>query len=695
MIPLKVVRLVKLVSPLGEALLFNRLEGSDGLSRNGEYRVTVLSRRPDIKGDELLGKSVSVKAVTPRGGLREFNGLAVGFYQVGQQGRYHQYLIVVRPWTWLLTRTSDCKIFQDKTVRQIIEAVLADHPYADFEFQLAGQYTPWDYCVQYRESDFNFLARLMEQEGIHFFFRHHGGKHTLVIADGAQAHAAAAGYASLPFIEPEATHARQEEGVRDWTHGSEIQPTRFIQRDFNFEKPRADLQADASPARPLKHEHAARLDVFDYPGEYLERSEGQRIAAIRIEEMRHPFDQFSGESNALGLASGGLFKLTGHPRADQNQEYLITGADYRLEESPPESELADTELFSVRLQAIPSAQTYQPPRLTPKPIVQGPQTAIVVGKAGDEIHTDKYGRVKVQFHWDRYGQKDENSSCWIRVSHPWAGQNWGMIAIPRIGQEVIVEFLEGDPDRPIITGRVYNADQMPPWSLPANMTQSGILTRSTKGGNINTANAIRFEDKKGAEQLWIHAEKDQDIEVENDESHSVGHDRSKSIGNDETVSVGNDRNESVTKNESVRIGANRTLSVGANASTSVGANRSLAVGADETHDVSGNRSRSVGKDESVEIGANLSEDVGKNVTLSIGENQSLSVGKDSKSQVGKKYYLEAGDELVLKTGDASITMKKDGTITIKGKDITVNGSGKIGVKASGDVVIKGAKIAEN
>jgi type VI secretion system secreted protein VgrG len=695
MIPLKVVRLVKLVTPLGEALLFNRLEGSDGLSRNGEYRVTVLSRRPDIKGDELLGKSVSVKAVTPRGGLREFNGLAVGFYQVGQQGRYHQYLIVVRPWTWLLTRTSDCKIFQDKTVRQIIEAVLADHPYADFEFQLAGQYTPWDYCVQYRESDFNFLARLMEQEGIHFFFRHHGGKHTLVIADGAQAHAAAAGYASLPFIEPEATHARQEEGVRDWTHGSEIQPTRFIQRDFNFEKPRADLQADASPARPLKHEHAARLDVFDYPGEYLERSEGQRIAAIRVEEMRHPFDQFSGESNALGLASGGLFKLMGHPRADQNQEYLITGADYRLEESPPESELADTELFSVRLQAIPSAQTYQPPRLTPKPIVQGPQTAIVVGKAGDEIHTDKYGRVKVQFHWDRYGQKDENSSCWIRVSHPWAGQNWGMIAIPRIGQEVIVEFLEGDPDRPIITGRVYNADQMPPWSLPANMTQSGILTRSTKGGNINTANAIRFEDKKGAEQLWIHAEKDQDIEVENDESHSVGHDRSKSIGNDETVSVGNDRNESVTKNESVRIGANRTLSVGANASTSVGANRSLAVGADETHDVSGNRSRSVGKDESVEIGANLSEDVGKNVTLSIGENQSLSVGKDSKSQVGKKYYLEAGDELVLKTGDASITMKKDGTITIKGKDITVNGSGKIGVKASGDVVIKGAKIAEN
>ena len=661
MIPLKVVRLVKLVSPLGEALLFNRLEGSDGLSRNGEYRLTVLSRRADIKGDELLGKSVSVKVTTPRAGLREFNGLAVGFYQVGQQGRYHQYLIVVRPWTWLLTRTSDCKIFQDKTVRQIIEAVLADHPYADFEFQLAGQYTPWDYCVQYRESDFNFLARLMEQEGIHFFFRHHGGKHTLVIADGAQAHAAAAGYASLPFVEPEAVRARQEEGVRDWTHGSEIQPTRFIQRDFNFEKPRADLQADASPARPLKHEHAARLDVFDYPGEYLERSEGQRIAAIRVEEMRHPFDQFSGESNALGLASGGLFKLMGHPRADQNQEYLITGADYRLEESPPESELAATELFSVRLQAIPSAQTYQPPRLTPKPIVQGPQTAIVVGKAGDEIHTDKYGRVKVQFHWDRYGQKDENSSCWIRVSHPWAGQNWGMIAIPRIGQEVIVEFLEGDPDRPIITGRVYNADQMPPYALPANMTQSGIKTRSSKGGGVGNFNEIRFEDKKGAEQLYVHAEKNQDNVVENDASLSVGHDRTKTIDHDETTHVKHDRTETVDNNETITIGNDRTETVGHNEVVTIGANKAETI--------------AIAK--ALSIGAGYAVTVGAGMNTAVGLGQYEEVGVDKTVMVGTDFSLTAGDSITLTVGKSALVMKKDGTVTLNGKTIDVIGSDHI------------------
>ena len=605
----KVGRLVSVVSGLKDALEFSRLDGSDGLSRNGEYRVTVRSRRGDIQADELLGHPVSVVLTTPHAGTREFNGLAVGFYQTGQQGRYHHYLIVVRPWTWLLTRTSDCKIFQDKTLRQIIEAVLADHPYADFEFQLTASYQPWTYCVQYRESDYNFIARLMEQEGMHFFFRHQNGKHTLVIADGAHAHAAAADYASIAYHEPEAARARQDEGMRQWTHGSEIQPTRFTQRDFNFEKPRADLQADARPARPLKHEYQAKLDVFDYPGEYTERAEGQRLAAIRVEEMRHQFDLFEGESNAAGLATGGLFRLSGHPRADQNQEYLIVGASYRVEESPAESELAQTELFSVRLTAIPSAQNYQAPRHTPKPIVQGPQTAIVVGKAGEEIHTDKYGRVKVQFHWDRYGTNDQNSSCWVRVSHPWAGKGWGMIAIPRIGQEVIVEFLEGDPDRPIITGRVYNADQMPPYALPGNMTQTGIKTRSTLGGGVANFNEIRFEDKKGDEQLYIHAEKNQDIEVENDETHSVGNDRKKTVDHDETTHVKHDRTETVDNNETITIGNDRTETVNGNEKINIAKNRTESVTGNENVSITGNRDESVQGNETVSVTGKLDHSI--------------------------------------------------------------------------------------
>ena len=605
----KIGRLVSVATQLKDALEFNRLDGSDGLSRNGEYRVTVRSRRGDIQADELLGHPVSVVLTTPHAGTREFNGLAVGFYQTGQQGRYHHYLIVVRPWTWLLTRTSDCKIFQDKTVRQIIEAVFADHPYADFEFQLTASYQPWTYCVQYRESDYNFIARLMEQEGMHFFFRHKNGKHTLVIADGAHAHAAAADYASIAYHEPEAARGRQDEGMRQWSHGSEIQPSRFTQRDFNFEKPRADLQADARPARPLKHESQAKLDVFDYPGEYTERAEGQRLAAIRVEEMRHQFDLFEGESNAAGLATGGLFRLSGHPRSDQNQEYLIVGASYRVEESPAESELAQTELFSVRLTAIPSAQNYQAPRHTPKPIVQGPQTAIVVGKAGEEIHTDKYGRVKVQFHWDRYGTNDQNSSCWVRVSHPWAGKGWGMIAIPRIGQEVIVEFLEGDPDRPIITGRVYNADQMPPYALPGNMTQTGIKTRSTLGGGVANFNKIRFEDKKGDEQLYIHAEKNQDIEVENDETHSVGNDRKKTVDHDETTHVKHDRTETVDNNETITIGNDRTETVNGNEKINIAKDRSESVTGNENVSITGNRDESVQGNETVSVTGKLDHSI--------------------------------------------------------------------------------------
>jgi type VI secretion system secreted protein VgrG len=344
---------------------------------------------------------------------------------------------------------------------------------------------------------------------------------------------------------------------------------------------------------------------------------------------------------------------------------------------------------------MPSVEAFRPVQSSIKSLVRGPQTAVVVGPAGEEIYTDKFGRVKVQFHWDRVGKKDENSSCWVRVSHPWAGKNWGMVALPRIGQEVIVDFLEGDPDRPIITGRVYNAEQMPPYTLPGNMTQTGIKSRSTKQGTPDNFNEFRFEDKKGQEQVYVHAEKDFDGIIEHNETRAIGNDRSKTVGHDETVSVSHDRNESVGNNEGISIGVNRSLDVGSNATTSVGANRSITVGKDESHDVSGKRQRSVGKDESVEVGENLSETVGKNVTVSIGENQTLSVGKDSKSQIGKKYYLEAGDEITLKTGDASITMKKDGSITIKGKDITIEGSGKIGVKASGDVVIKGSKIANN
>ncbi len=672
-------RLVKIVTALEDDLMFSSLDGYDGLSRIGEFQVSVLSGRGDIKADELLGKNVSLVLTTPHDTEREFNGLATAFFQVGAQGRYHRYSIVVRPWIWLLTRTSDCKIFQEKTTREIIETVFRDHPYADFDFQLTGKYVAWPYCVQYRETDFNFVARLMEQEGMHFFFRHQGGKHTLVITDGAQAHVSPAQYDMVPFLDPEQAGARQEEGVRQWSHGCEIQPTRYVMRDFNFEKPRADLQADASPARPLTHDFQAKLDFFDYPGEYRERSEGQQYARIRVEELRHQFDLFNGESNAAGLATGAVFKLDRHPRPDQNQKYLIIGANYRVEESQYEADAAGGEVFSLSFRAIPAAQTFQPPRATPKPIVQGPQTAIVVGKAGDEIHTDKYGRVKVQFHWDRYGKSDENSSCWIRVSHHWAGQNWGMVAIPRVGQEVIVEFLEGDPDRPIITGRVYNADQMPPYDLPANMTQTGIKTRSSKGGGVANYNEIRFEDKMGSEQVLIHAEKDMSTTVEHDDTHTVGHDRKKTVDNDETTEVKHNRSETVGNDETITIKNNRTETVQANETISITGNREESVQGNETIAITGNRDESVTGNESIAVTGNREESVTGSETVSV-------TGKLDHSITSAASY----------SSTTSITLTVGGsTVEIKPTQITLSfGPSSVKIDAMG-VTVMGLKISLN
>jgi len=328
---------------------------------------------------------------------------------------------------------------------------------------------------------------------------------------------------------------------------------------------------------------------------------------------------------------------------------------------------------------MPSNVPFRPRCKTPKPEIRGPQTAIVVGAAGEEIWTDQYGRVKLQFHWDRYGQSNETSSCWVRVSQAWAGEKWGSIHIPRMGQEVIVEYIDGDPDRPIVTGRVYNGDRPVPYDLPANATQSGIKSRSSKGGKPANFNEIRMEDKKGSEELYLHAEKDQTNIVENDEYTSVGHDRKEEIGRDESISIGRNRKEDVGADETIAIAANRKESVGGN----------------ETISIAGNRKESVGKDEKITIGKNKSETIAADSTLKVGKNLSETVADDFELSVGKTINISAGDEIVLSTGKASITMKKDGTILISGKDITFKGSGAITGKAGKNIVLKGSKILQN
>jgi type VI secretion system secreted protein VgrG len=759
-------RVMEITTPLGaDVLLFRSMSATEEMGRLFEYQIEVLSKKNDVNPDEILGKNVTVKLeLAEGGGPRCFDGYVTRFGLVGVTGRYFRYRFTARPWLWLLTRTSDCRIFQKKKVPDIVKEIFDKYPAAAFENRLTGSYSEWDYCVQYRETDFNFVSRLMEQEGIYYFFEHKDGKHTLVLADSPSAHSPFDGYASVPFIPHDRGGRLDQEYVGDWLFDREIQTGAYMLEDYDFTKPSTDLRVSTKH----KREHAeAAGEFYDYPGEYNVNADGEHYVRTRLEELQCCHERAMGAGNARGIAAGCLFKLTGQTREDQNREYLVVSASTEFEFDEYESQMSSGPRFRCNFTALPSREPFRSQRLTPKPIVQGPQTAVVVGPKGDEIYTDEYGRVKVQFHWDRLGKQDENSSCWVRVSQPWAGKNWGFMQIPRIGQEVVVDFLEGDPDQPIITGRVYNAEQMPPWGLPDNKTQSGVLTRSTTGGAAANANAIRFEDKKGAEQLWIHAEKNQDIEVENDETHWVGHDRTKTIDNDETehvkhdrkktidnnetVTVGVDRTESVGNNESITIGVNRTESVGANEDITIGANRTESVGANETINIASNRSITVGASEtatvalqrthsvgvnetiaigaaqevaigaaqtiavgaaqSITVGANQSTSVGAKQSLDVGADRSVSVGggqttkvgkarsadvgQDDSLKVGKNLVIDAGDSVTIKTGSASITMKKDGTITIKGKDITIDGSGKINVKASSNVVIKGSKVLQN
>lgn len=681
-------RKIQVFTPLKEnTLLFYQMHGSECLSEPFLYNLELLSESSTINPEALLGESITIGLELDNHKWRYFNGFVSRFGHYGNQEGYNHYRAEVRPWLWFLTRASNCRIFQNQTAPDIIKQVFRDQGFTDFESKLNASYSSREYCVQYRETDFNFVSRLMEEEGIYYYFSHTNGKHTLVMVDDHNTHAEIPGYAKIPYYAELREDLLRVDHIHEWGFAREVQPGSYELTDYDFKKPKANLKVKSQ----LKESHThSEHEFFDYPGRYTETGAGDNYVRQRIEEQHARFERCEGQSNARGMSVGYAFKLLDHPRDDQNKKYLVISAEYHLkldEYFSSSTAGKDSKTYTCRFTALDNTRPFRPNRNSLKPLVHGAQTAVVVGPSGDEIYTDQYGRVKVQFHWDRYGKKNQDSSCWVRVAHPWAGKNWGMIAIPRIGHEVVIEFLEGDPDQPLIIGSVYNADMMPPYALPANATQTGILTRSSKNGSAANANQLRFEDKKGSEQVFLHAEKNQDIEVENDETHWVGHDRSKTVDNNETVNIGKNRSETVGENETISIGNNRSEDVGKNETINIGQNRDESVGASESINIGKDRERNVGNNETINIG--------KNHTIEVGEDRQTQIGKDDLIQVGKKFYLEAGDEITLKTGSASITMKKDGTIQIKGKDITIIGSGKISAKASGNMVLKGSKIAEN
>ncbi len=555
---------------------------SEQLGRLFQMEVLLKSDDTNISFDTIVGSNATIRLEllhnkTPR----FFNGFVNRFVQLDADSKGSTYRATLVPWLWFLTRTADCRIFQNKSVPDIIKQVFRDHGFTDFKEKLNGTYTAWENCVQYRETDFNFVSRLMEHEGIYYFFEHVNGKHTLVLADSISSHQPFPGYEEIGAL-PSRGGTDDTEYISNWVVEQEVQPGSYAVNDFNFEKPKTSLLAKSD--KPREHPQS-QFEIFDYPGEYEEHAEGVDYSKIRIEEIQTQHKVVRGQTDARGLASGCTFSLTGAARRDQNQKYLVTSASYHL--------TGDTyysgggggggehkeALYSCSFAAIISSEAFRAARVSPKPLIQGPQTAIVVGPKGEEIHTDKYGRVKVFFHWDRHGKADENSSCWVRVSQSaWAGKKWGAMAIPRVGHEVVVEFLEGDPDLPLVTGQLYNAESMPPYDLPANKTRTTLKTNSTKGGS--GFNELRFEDKKGSEQIFIHAERNHDLRIKSDAFESVGHDKHLTVRHDQLELIQGDKHQEVKGEHNQKIGETLSINAGQHIQTKAGTNVGLEAGAE-------------------------------------------------------------------------------------------------------------------
>lgn len=734
-------RIAEVTTELGDGLKLQSVQGTESLSTPFAYDLDLISVDPRVDLASVLGTTMTVHIDLGDGALRHIHGVVTDFGQQTAQGRYMHYRAQLRPHLWLLSLSADCRIFQRMTVPDIVRQVLREHGCTDVEMDLQS-YPTREYVVQYRESALNFVSRLLEEEGIYYFFIHEDGKHSLVLADSYSAHSFAPGYADVPYYPPAGdTEQRERDHLNAWSVHRQLRLGTYAMTDYDFTRPRADLAVNSpAPGSSLHSDYEA----YDYPGLYQEVSQGERLARVRRESHQYAGLLRSGSGDVRGLAAGNLFKLRKHPQDAENLEYLILSASINIFNGSFESGQGDSGAdCSASISALESSEPFRPSQTSRKPEVTGPQTATVVGPSGEEIWTDKYGRIKVQFHWDRKGASDENSSCWIRVAQQWAGSGFGSMHIPRIGNEVMVEFLEGDPDRPIITGRVYNAANMPPFPLPDNATQSGWRSRSTLGGNPNNCNELRFEDKIGAEQVYMQAEKDMDTLVKDAQTLTVGTTRHKEIGTDETVNVGANRTEQVGADETISIGANRAELVSGNENINIGGNRieqvsgsetisigsvqdvtigtaaSRKVGAAELVMVGGARETAVGGANSLSVGGlhtvqvgaamativggaqtnsvdgNQSNKVGSSRTVQIQEDDSLTVGKNGSVTIGKKLEIKAGDEVVVRTGSASLTLKKDGTILVKGKDITVQGSGKVNVKASGNVTIKGSKVTIN
>jgi type VI secretion system secreted protein VgrG len=629
--------------------------GTEALSTPFEFRLIMMSADEKIDFSQLLNQSITVQITLSDGTQRPFNGIVSAFRQkeTGAEDLF-VYEATMVPSLWLLTLREDCRIFQTMSVPDIVKKILGEAS-VKYRVQTQGTYSARDYCVQYRETSLNFISRLMEEEGIYYYFEHTTSGHTMVLADSSASAAACPNQATVKFSYSEQGWRDDDDGVLTLERIQQLHTGSVTLQDYNFETPATNLSANAPGSSDTSVSAGATGFTYDYPGEYGTVSDGTTYASVRIEEQEAESFIIRGRSRCRAFQPGYKFTLQEHFRSDTNQDYLLLSVSHdALDTTFRSSDLAATRYGNTYV-AIPKSIPYRPPRITPKPIVQGVQTALVVGPSGEEIWVDKYGRVKVQFYWDRVGKKDDKSSCWVRVAQIWAGKNWGWVTIPRIGQEVILDFLEGDPDRPIITGRVYNADQMPPYTLPDNQTQSGIKSRSSKGGSTDNYNEIRFEDKKDSEEINVQAEKDMKTLVK--------HDDTQTVKNDRTITVEGKHTETITKDTAI------TIDQGNHSFTMNQGNQTIEL-------KQGNRTRTL--------------DMGnENVQLKMG-NQAvkLDMGNQSTNCDLGKIDMTAMQSITLTVGGSSIKVDQMG-VTIKGMMINIEGDIMSTLKGDALLTLKG------
>jgi type VI secretion system secreted protein VgrG len=550
-------RPIRLDTPLGtDVLLLEEFTGAETVSQQFSYHLRAVSTDGALDLTGILQQPVVVTLLQPDGDARFIHGIVSRAMHLDRNKGLTTYHLEIVPWMWFLSLITDCRIFEKKTVRQIIEQIFKDQGFQDYDFSLTGSYDPREYCVQYRETTLDFISRLMEEEGIFYFFEHSGEKHKLMIRDTQSA------FPPCPFspdveygVSTEVTS--KKDAIKTLAVEHAVRSQTISLTDYDFQKPKVKLDVRAT---------SDRYDLYDYPGKYLTRDLGEQYARIHLEEQESQRVILTGTSSCRQFVTGYQFNLHDISGQYADDSWVLISVAHSASATSYRSDGKEPFIYENHFQAIPASTSYRPPRVTPRPVVQGTQTAVVVGPDGEELWVDQFGRVKVHFFWDR----EEKSSCPVRVSSSWAGKNWGAIQIPRIGQEVVVDFLEGDPDRPLIIGRVYNAEQMPPYTLPDDQTISGVKSRSSKGGGMDNYNEIVLEDKKGSEFIRIHAEKDMDEYVEHDTYEYIGNDRhlmvdgsqAEMVAGDKHLTVKGERREAVKGDLSLSVSGNQHVKIG-------------------------------------------------------------------------------------------------------------------------------------